>query len=72
MDKTNGLMQNDTESRLFTIIRNILTELEAERAKLAISNNADLERDLGLGSIERAELCVELKQNFKFMFLKQH
>lgn len=65
MDKTNGLMQNDTESRLFTIIRNILTELEAERAKLAISNNADLERDLGLGSIERAELLRRVETEFQ-------
>lgn len=53
------------ESQLLAVIRQFLTELGAERAKLAVTLDASLESDLGLGSLERAELFYRLEKEFQ-------
>jgi 1-acyl-sn-glycerol-3-phosphate acyltransferase len=50
------------EEVLFDVVRSFLAELGAPPAPLAPA--ADLERDLGLGSLERAELLARVEQAF--------
>lgn len=62
MDKK--VSKTDIENQLLEIAKEFLTELGSERAKLAISLNADLERDLGLGSLEKAEFLSRIEKTF--------
>ena len=57
--KTAGL-----ESRVLDTIRELLQELGARRALQSLSLGASLERELGLGSLERVELLGRLEKEF--------
>lgn len=52
------------EKQLLHVVHTFLIELKAERAQRAISIHARLENDLGLGSLEKAELFSRLEKNF--------
>lgn len=52
------------EKKVLTIIQSFLTELGNERAVRALNANASLDKDLGLGSIERVELLTRLEKEF--------
>lgn len=60
-------MEN-TAQQLIDVTREFLKEINAEYAQQAISLDASLDRDLGLGSLERAELFrrIEKKLSVKF------
>jgi 1-acyl-sn-glycerol-3-phosphate acyltransferase len=53
------------ESRAFEITRQLLEELGATHAIPAIRGSAHLDRDLGLGSLERVELLARLDRAFQ-------
>lgn len=53
-----------TEEKLLVIARDFLQELDSERALRALSIQASIEKDLGIGSLERAELFHRIEQNF--------
>ena len=52
------------ESRVLRLIRELLSELGSERALRSLSLQASLERDLGIGSLERLELLQRLEKEF--------
>jgi len=52
------------EERVLDVVRQLLTELGGTRALRAASPAASLERDLGLGSLERVELLLRLESAF--------
>ncbi len=52
------------EFKLLQITRNFLQELKAEQASRGLSLNASLEKDLGLGSLERVELSRRIENTF--------
>lgn len=52
------------EKHLISIVQEFLTELKAERARRAISMHASLEKDLGIGSLEKAELFHRIEKAF--------
>src|SRR3989442_12897413 len=54
----------DTEFRVLKLIRELLSELGSERALRSVSLQASLERDLGIGSLERLELLLRLEKEF--------
>lgn len=56
------------ESRVLDIIGVLLRELGAQRALQALSLQASLERELGLGSLERVELLARLEKEFNRKF----
>ena len=60
MDKSS----TQIETQLLQLVQVFLVELKAERAQRAISINARLENDLGLGSLEKAELISRIEKNF--------
>ena len=53
-----------TEERVLEIVRELALELGSSRAVRAVSPVASLERDIGLGSLERVELLVRLEAAF--------
>ena len=53
------------ESRVFEITRQLLEELGTRHAIPAIRGSAHLDRDLGLGSLERVELLARLDRAFQ-------
>jgi fatty-acyl-CoA synthase len=53
-----------TETRVLEVIRGLLTELGSYRALRGVRLQASLERDLGLGSLERVELLLRLEKEF--------
>ncbi len=53
-----------TEQRVLEIVRELALELGGSRAQRAVSPAASLERDIGLGSLERVELLVRLEAAF--------
>ncbi len=53
-----------TEERVLKIVRELALELGGSRAERAVSPEASLERDVGLGSLERVELLVRLEAAF--------
>ncbi len=59
------------EKQLLQIVHDFLVELKAERAQRAISINARLENDLGLGSLEKAELFSRLEKAFSVQLTTQ-
>ncbi len=61
--KTAGL-----ESRVLDTIRQLLQELGSQRALQSLSLHASLERELGLGSLERVELLARLEKEFRRTF----
>lgn len=56
------------EKKLFEITHDLLAEMQAERALRAINKNAELEADLGLGSLERAEFFHRIEKAFNVKF----
>ncbi len=52
------------EQRVLEIARQVVQELGARRAMSHLSPSAHLERDLGLGSLERVELVTRLEADF--------
>jgi fatty-acyl-CoA synthase len=52
------------EAQVFDIARQLLTELGSQHGVEAIRGSAHLDRDLGLGSLERVELFVRLDRAF--------
>jgi fatty-acyl-CoA synthase len=52
------------EERVLEVVRALAGEVGGERALRAVSPDASLERDLGLGSLERAELLLRLESAF--------
>ena len=52
------------ESRVLDTIRLLLQELGSQRALQSLSLHASLERELGLGSLERVELLDRLEKEF--------
>ncbi|HEX8725042.1 MAG TPA: AMP-binding protein [Gemmatimonadaceae bacterium] len=49
------------EERVVGVVRDLARELRGDRAARAVSPTASLERDVGLGSLERAELLTRLE-----------
>jgi fatty-acyl-CoA synthase len=54
----------DAEQRVLDVVRGLAEELGGPRAVGAVSADASLERDLGLGSLERVELLLRLESSF--------
>lgn len=53
------------EGQTLEVVRELLLELGSTRAADALSMSSLLDRDLGLGSLERVELLVRLEARFK-------
>jgi 1-acyl-sn-glycerol-3-phosphate acyltransferase len=53
-----------TEERVLDVVRELALELGGRRAGLAVAPQASLERDVGLGSLERVELLARLESTF--------
>ena len=58
----------DLESRVLGTVRQLLQELGSQRALQSLSLRASLERELGLGSLERVELLARLEKEFSRTF----
>jgi 1-acyl-sn-glycerol-3-phosphate acyltransferase len=54
----------DLEARVLEVVRGLAAEAGGSRAVLAVRPEASLERDLGLGSLERVELLLRLERVF--------
>jgi fatty-acyl-CoA synthase len=57
------LDRSSVEARVFAVARDLLDELGNPQARDAVRGSAQLDRDLGLGSLERVELLVRLSQS---------
>jgi len=56
--------RTDVTERVLEVIRELLVELGSEGALASLSGQAHLDRDLGLGSLERVELLARLESAF--------
>ena len=61
---TREIGRSAIESRVFEVARQLLEELGSAHAIPAIRGPAHLDRDLGLGSLERVELLARLDRDF--------
>lgn len=61
---TAQLDRSTTQARVLEIVRNLLTELGSQGALPILSPDSHLDRDLGLGSLERVELMARLENEF--------
>src|ERR1700733_10201350 len=52
------------EERLLDVVRGLVSELGRQSALASISPAAHLDRELGLGSLERVELLLRLEKTF--------
>lgn len=52
------------QNQLFDLVRSFLSEFKPERAAIAISQDASLERDLGIDSLGRVELFLRIERHF--------
>src|SRR5690349_17576275 len=52
------------EERVLAVVRELVAETGGDRAVRAVAPQASLERDLGLGSLERVELLLRLENAF--------
>jgi len=52
------------EDRLLDVVRTLVSELGHQPALASVSHAAHLERELGLGSLERVELLLRIEQAF--------
>src|SRR5260370_16777673 len=52
------------EDRLLDVVRGLVSELGHQRALASVVPTAHLERELGLGSLERVELLLRIEQVF--------
>ncbi len=55
---------SSAEEQVLEIVRELLTELGSERAAHTATLHSSLERDLGLGSLERVELLIRSEARF--------
>jgi acyl carrier protein len=62
---TAQLDRADVRERVLEIIRNLLQELGSQGAIALVGGNSQLDRDLGLGSLERVELMARLESAFE-------
>ena len=53
------------EDRVVAVVRGLAREMGGARAEQAVSPGASLERDIGLGSLERVELIARLEKAFR-------
>jgi fatty-acyl-CoA synthase len=53
--------QDESETRVIAVIRTLARELGGDRVASAVSPTASLEREVGLGSLERVELLMRLE-----------
>ena len=53
--------QHEIEERVLVAVRELARELGGDRAASAVTPTASLERDVGLGSLERVELLMRLQ-----------
>ncbi len=60
----NGRFMTEIELKLLQITQEFLLELKSEQASRALTLNASLEKDLGLGSLERVELTRRIENVF--------
>jgi len=56
--------RSSIEAQVFAVARDLLEELGSQHARDAVRGSAQLDRDLGLGSLERVELLVRLGRRF--------
>jgi len=54
----------DVEARVLAIVRHLARETGGTRAERAVAPSASLEREVGLGSLERVELLSRLERGF--------
>jgi 1-acyl-sn-glycerol-3-phosphate acyltransferase len=54
----------DVEQRVLDVVRGLAEELGGPRAARAVTADASLEREVGLGSLERVELLLRLESSF--------
>src|SRR5258708_20742490 len=54
----------DVEARVLEVVRALAEELGGARAVHAVAPSASLEREVGLGSLERVELLLRLENAF--------
>lgn len=59
---TNGQQRADAEAAVMEAVRALLRELGSSEAARRVTPRSSLERDLGLGSLERVELLVRLER----------
>jgi acyl carrier protein len=52
------------EERVVTLVAGLVEELGGAAARMSVTGGASLERDLGIGSLERVELLVRLEEAF--------
>jgi 1-acyl-sn-glycerol-3-phosphate acyltransferase len=62
LDDAEGAMT--TEARVLQIVRELAGEVGGSRAQRAVSAHASLEREVGLGSLERVELMLRIERTF--------
>jgi fatty-acyl-CoA synthase len=55
---------SEIEQKLLKIVQDFVEELGMERAAKGVSRDASLERDLGLASLERIELLLQIEKAF--------
>lgn len=60
----NGETETRIEDRIVFVVRELARELGGDRSANAVSATASLERDVGLGSLERVELLMRLEREF--------
>jgi len=58
------LGQDAVEERVVAIVAGLVEELGGPAARMSVSARVSLERDLGIGSLERVELLVRLEEAF--------
>jgi acyl carrier protein len=61
---TAQLGRSDARERVLDAIRTLLEELGSQGAVTILSPGSQLDRDLGLGSLERVELIARLEKEF--------
>ena len=64
MSSTKQFDEVSSESRVLEVVRGLLSELGHESAARSASVESHLDRDLGLGSLERVELLLRLEKMF--------
>src|SRR6187455_1174457 len=55
------LSREEVEARVLEIVGDLALEVGGSRARRAVAAGASLERDIGLGSLERVELLLRLE-----------
>lgn len=59
---------SQTEKELLSIVRKFLAEYKTERAQSHVQLNASLERDLGIDSLGRVELFLQIEKAYSIKF----